>query len=120
MFGDDVQAAPDGVQLEFGQLGAAVARLYNRIAGFAVVEFVEGFEIDGVRDGFDDLPGMVEFRQGQRGDVGGILPEVFKPSVQCGNFAPVKADIQFCAAGESGEGELNDPTMDELWTATRS
>ena len=106
VFGDDVQAAPDVPQLEVGQLGDAAARRYNRVSGFAVVEFVEGFDIDVVRGGFGNGPGTVEFRQGQRGDVGGVLPEFFKPGVQCGDFAPVKADVQFGAAGEPGREEV--------------
>ena len=109
VFGDDVQAALDGVQLEVGQLGATPAGLDNRAAGFAVVEFVEGFEINIVRLGFGHRPGMVELGQGQLGDVGGVLPEVFEPGVQFGDFASVKADIQLGVAREPGQGEVGRP-----------
>ena len=82
---------------------------YQRVAGFAVVEFVEGFEINIVGPGFGYRPGTVQLRQGQLGDVGGVLPEVFEPGVQFGDFAPVKADIQLGVPREPGQGEVGRP-----------
>ena len=37
------------------------------------------------------------------------MPKVFEPSVQCVDFAPVKADIEFGVAGEPGQGEVGRP-----------